>query len=348
MSIPEIALRYISKIEAISGQGGHRSTYRAASILHHGFGLSGDDALAVLLNWNEACASPPWSEHALRHKLVSAQAMQSDRPFGYLLSEHQRREAGLPTAPELVSAPSYPPRPRRPRWPKMDLERVIRLLETDLVTREQLQSSSPTPLSELPSSERIIEQLFCLGEESQPYLCLGKSVYQAESQIWHKWQGRLDTEPWELIVPNPMHGSRGATTTGKRSPRAKANVKTRRYIVIECDFSPDVHEELFEVLEEFGIGVHDLCATILAHLSQRAPLAMAVFSGNKSIHGWIPVLDASRRVQIDFFKQACRLGADPQMAQRHQWTRFPGGTRTDNGQRQTIEYYDPRSDWLAV
>ena len=61
---------YISKIMAISGQGGHDDTYRAVNILRAA-GMGESEALLVMLSWNQTNCEPPWSEKELLHKLKS-------------------------------------------------------------------------------------------------------------------------------------------------------------------------------------------------------------------------------------------------------------------------------------
>jgi len=65
------AVAYIRKIHAEAGQGGHNATFRAACRLRDA-GLSEDEALAILSDWNETHASPPWSARELEHKIHSA------------------------------------------------------------------------------------------------------------------------------------------------------------------------------------------------------------------------------------------------------------------------------------
>ncbi len=65
------AVAYIHRIHAIAGEGGHNATYRAVCKLRDA-GLSVEEALAVLTNWNESNASPPWSPDELTHKVASA------------------------------------------------------------------------------------------------------------------------------------------------------------------------------------------------------------------------------------------------------------------------------------
>jgi putative DNA primase/helicase len=81
--IQDRARAYLSKIDpAVSGQGGHNQTFRAACVLVLGFGLAVEDAMPLLEEWNEAC-QPPWSEPELLHKLKDADKKDDER--GYLL-----------------------------------------------------------------------------------------------------------------------------------------------------------------------------------------------------------------------------------------------------------------------
>jgi hypothetical protein len=69
------AVAYIQKIEAVAGEGGHNATFRAACKLRDA-GLSEGEALAVLSDWNQTNATPPWSERELAHKIASAYRAQ--------------------------------------------------------------------------------------------------------------------------------------------------------------------------------------------------------------------------------------------------------------------------------
>ena len=90
----EGARRYLAKLPtAISGAGGHPATYRAASILAHGFDLPYDDAWALLSEWNQSHCSPPWGERELRHKLNDAYVKPHTNPKGWL-NQGQQRSVG--------------------------------------------------------------------------------------------------------------------------------------------------------------------------------------------------------------------------------------------------------------
>jgi hypothetical protein len=65
------AVAYIQKIHAESGKGGHNATFRVACRLRDA-GLLEPEALAVLCEWNETHARPPWSVAELEHKIRSA------------------------------------------------------------------------------------------------------------------------------------------------------------------------------------------------------------------------------------------------------------------------------------
>lgn len=84
-SINERASRYLAKMpEAISGSGGHTTTFKAALVLVRGFGLAAEDAVDMLMQeYNPRC-DPPWTEKELRHKVEDA-AKLHDPPVGYLL-----------------------------------------------------------------------------------------------------------------------------------------------------------------------------------------------------------------------------------------------------------------------
>lgn len=84
--VHERARRYLDAIPgAVSGQDGHRNTFKTASALVWGFDLSPDIAYPLFAEWNVSC-SPPWSEHELWHKLKWADEHEPrGRERGYLL-----------------------------------------------------------------------------------------------------------------------------------------------------------------------------------------------------------------------------------------------------------------------
>lgn len=68
------ALAYLAKLPpAVSGSGGHDATLRAACECVR-FGLSDDEAMAALAEFNQRC-QPSWSEHELAHKIADARKL---------------------------------------------------------------------------------------------------------------------------------------------------------------------------------------------------------------------------------------------------------------------------------
>lgn len=88
-SIEERARRLLEASEpAVSGQGGHRATFKAACALARGFGLDEATTFAMLRDhYNPRCV-PPWSDRDLLHK--ARQAQRSRLPHGYLLDAERR------------------------------------------------------------------------------------------------------------------------------------------------------------------------------------------------------------------------------------------------------------------
>lgn len=86
---PEIvasALAYLLAMPiAVSGRGGHPTTFRAAVTMVRGFGLSRRQATAILLSdYNPRCL-PPWRDEDIQHKVEDAYS-NSTKPWGYLRS----------------------------------------------------------------------------------------------------------------------------------------------------------------------------------------------------------------------------------------------------------------------
>lgn len=85
MTTLERAALWLAKVPpAISGSGGHNTTYTAAVGLVHGFQLGYGDAMTLLAEWNLSC-QPPWSDKDLAHKLREASSRNHDKPVGHLI-----------------------------------------------------------------------------------------------------------------------------------------------------------------------------------------------------------------------------------------------------------------------
>lgn len=143
------AVAYLARLpEAISGQGGHDATYRAASALVHGFALDPDLALGILLrDYNPRCV-PEWTEHELRHKVNDAATKGHREPRGYLRDRPE---------PQRIAAADLPrPGPSR------------NVMGTD---------AFPAHLMDVPGLiGEVIEHNLATARRKQPVLALGGAV----------------------------------------------------------------------------------------------------------------------------------------------------------------------------
>jgi hypothetical protein len=207
---------------------------------------------------------------------------------------------------------------RAPAWPRVNTEQREAVIATGagLVDLWEL---SPVRFTDNQShAEEIIDRLF----PGNPLLCVGKSNSQFATQHRESWRGRLTG--MALIVPSPMSAPTGHTQDGKESEHTLQNTGQRRFLVIEQDS-----------------GCVDEQSAILLHLAERAPLALAVHSGSKSIHGWFYAAgQLEERLRV-FMRYAVSLGADQATWTRSQFVRMPGGTRAD-GNPQVVYFFNPK------
>jgi hypothetical protein len=208
--------------------------------------------------------------------------------------------------------------PRRETWPKLNQELRAEVCSKG-ITLSNLCKASPYRLEENKvKTEEIIDLLF----PGNPLLCCGESVTSFATKSRAEWKGKLAT--LAHIVPNPMTAREGVTQDGKPSAHTLQNTGSRRYLVIE-----------------FDSGIPDDQAAILLHLASRAPLAVAVFSGQKSIHGWFASHEQSESKLRTFMAYAVSMGADPALWTRSQFTRMPDGLR-QTGERQWVYFLNPK------
>ncbi|MBA2271544.1 MAG: hypothetical protein H0W20_13260 [Chthoniobacterales bacterium] len=120
-----------------------------------------------------------------------------------------------------------------------------------------------------------------------------------------------------------MSSRTGYTQDGKESEHCLENTGPRRFLVIEQD-----------------CGNVDEQSAVLLHLAERAPLALAVHSGSKSIHGWFTTAGQPEDRLRRFMRYAVSLGVDRATWPRSQFVRMPGGTR-DNGNPQVVYFFNP-------
>ncbi len=205
-----------------------------------------------------------------------------------------------------------------PRWPtRNDEQREAAASRHGGMS--DLWELSPVCLEDENSqAEEIADILFpadCL-------LCCGKSLSVFDTLPRGEWRGRLAGQ--QFIVPSPMLTRYGRRKSdGELSAHTINNTGKRRFLIVEQDS-----------------GSLDLQAGVLMHLSETAPLVLAVMSGGKSVHGWFFCEGRNEDSLRLWFSKAVTLGADPKLWTRSQFARMPDGTR-DNGNRQTPIYFNP-------
>jgi hypothetical protein len=222
------------------------------------------------------------------------------------------------------------------RWldPNFELIEAVAHTGNSLV---DLWETSPIRLdSNKPNTDEIIDILF----PGNPLLCCGWNRHRFETRPrnrWHKLHGL------QFIVPNPMTATLGLTKARKLSAHALTNTGARRFLIVEFDFDASNSTEQARLLGRLATesrDVRDLCAALLLHLAERAPLALAVYSGGKSLHGWFYCPGVEEHKTLRFFRYAVALGADRANWNTSQFARMPDGLR-DNGKRQTVYFFNP-------
>ena len=156
-------------------------------------------------------------------------------------------------------------------------------------------------------------------------VCLGYSAFEFVTRLRNEAAGILrNGVPVEYVNPSPMSAFVGLNKDGAMSDHTESNTGAKIYQVIEFD-SGSIHEH----------------AAILCHLAKKIPLAMLVFSGGKSLHGWFYAPKAPTEFMTEFFADACSLGADPVMWGKSQFSRLPGGRNAKTGKAQSVLYLNP-------
>ena len=133
---------------------------------------------------------------------------------------------------------------------------------------------------------------------------------------------------WQFIVPSPFTSYRGTTKVRRATNKSDDQVRFRRFVIVEFDLRG------FERLKALPLKQKlDYQARLHWALSRRFPLALIVFSGNESLHGWY----VTRRPE-QLIAEAVSIGGDRALWVPSQFTRMPEG-RHANGNRQEVVYW---------
>lgn len=307
-------------------------------------------------------ATPPRAGEGVHVWLFRvARQLHAHMPAGEIVSLLERRVAtcGRPVSRnEILDAvrnswasawqpPGGSPNIRRAavsRWPEKSLEHIEAVCAEGYGLADLWEHSNPRLGDAEQRTEEIINRLF----PGNPLLCCGKSQSQFDTRPREDWRGEL--AKLQFIVPSPMTTRTGLTQQGKASAHTLNNTGPRRFLVVECDFSIFARDgktetklaPLIRKLTAQGFEVADMCAAVLLHLAQFAPMVCAVHSGGKSVHGWFFVAGQPEEKVAKFFRYAVSIGGDSTGWTRSQFMRMPDGTR-DNGERQTVYFLNFKS-----
>jgi hypothetical protein len=222
------------------------------------------------------------------------------------------------------------------RWPDPDFELIEAVAQRGNGLVDLWEASPVRVDSNQPKTEEIIDSLF----PGNPLLCCGWTRHRFDTRPRNRWYKLHDLQ---FIVPNPMTATVGLTKSRKPSGHALSNTGPRRFLIVEFDLESNNSPEearLLATLETEGRDVRDLCAALLLHLAEKAPLALGVHSGGKSLHGWFYCAGIAEEKVWRFFRYSVSLAADRANWNPSQFARMPDGLR-ENGKRQTVYFLNP-------
>jgi len=226
-----------------------------------------------------------------------------------------------------------------PKWPPVNVRLVQSVIGSGSGLADLYEQSPLQFCDNKPHTEEVIDRLF----PCDSLICCASSKVKFATRPRESLRGKLSK--FQLIVPNPMISRTGRTLDGRLSEHSLANTGKRRFLVIE--FDPAKWADLRPVEraehgseDRYYTAKRDEQAAILLYLAQQAPLALAVNSGGKSIHGWFFCEGCDESLLRQFMATAIALGADRTGWTRSQFVRMPDGTR-DNGARQAVIFFHP-------
>lgn len=360
MDLLERAGKYVGSMAAsVSGAGGHNAAFKAACVLVNGFGLSEEDALAVMRSdFNPRC-DPAWSERELVHKVAQAQKANHEKPHGHL-AKGAKSDAGSSSRKRSNPAPVADPVAKRQAFDAGALSRMVsggsELAADAFICRSPVQPVGLSPFEFMESLYRPGEKVLIFNNEmSQGQYGVvmdedGKGrAYRLGNRAGVKPE-RVEKLPqggpvglWFLAQPvdgkwSP-NGSRDGDGNEKLSRRSAPNVTAWRYLVLESDEAKEA--DWLRLLYTLPL-----------------PVAAIYYSGGKSVHALLEVNAASKgewdALRDKISPVLSKLGADPAAMTAVRLTRVPNvwryGSRGRDGkdvrfekpQLQSLIYLNPR------
>ncbi len=260
---------YFNKVPgAISGQGGHAATFRAASLLVHGFGLSEAESFPLFTKWNQRC-QPQWTEAELRHKLADADRANHSKPRGHLLGEGGGIPSFRQSSPSSAADPAARPLPDRSGFGPGTAEQIKHLAEARPYNRIGLEWACERGLL-----------VFGQWHGSECYGVTDQSGRVLELR-------RTDGKPFPAVLGTSLNERKSHAVKGSQKSWPLGVLEAREFPCIALvegmpDFLTAHHVALFE--QESDRAKRDpRCAPVvmLSASPQIHPDALPYFSGKK-------------------------------------------------------------------
>jgi hypothetical protein len=343
LTIIERARRCVAtRPPAIENQGGHSTTFGVACVLVWGFGLSPEEAMPLMMEYNQRC-EPPWNERDLWHKLRSALTTAHKEPRSYMvLPDDARGEVPVYTPPET-------PKKRKKEFSLETLQAVQR--SDWKVDAAYLRERSPVDPKSL-DVEAFLDGLFAPQERVMVFgnlkstgdymRWIGKGTYLLAKAPGEKAQpAKLPPGSKEgmVFLIQPVDGQwYPVSGTARMSRRTARSVTRWPYMLLESDKAP-----------------HELWLNFIAQL--RMPIVAISTSAGRSLHCLAKVDCSTREEWNECAAVAMELltsaGCDGQALQPVVYMRLPGSWREgkmyqgkfqpfqDGRRMQRLLYYNP-------
>ncbi len=321
----ERARNYIDSIPgAVSGAGGHPTTFHVACVLVHGFALGEAESLGLMLQWNTTC-EPPWSERELIHKLSDAGKASHATPRGHLLGGNAIPPPSR--SGRIASVPS-PQKRSESRLKARAVKSLPIILKDHACGIADFWELSPIRLMDDPKQDGAL------------FL---KTMFAPDDVVWIG--GYYDSG-------SPLHARnfRPQAEWSNDLQRTNTNTQSR---VCACTFKPgtfsrsldSVDRLPFLVTESDNLNIDDQCA-LIKWMCQFMNLRAIIFSGGESLHAWFDrpsnaILTELRGIMLE-------LELDMNASRDVQAIRMPGVFREDRGNWQTLRYLAPTKKEVCV
>jgi hypothetical protein len=322
---------------AISGSGGHDTTFRVACALIHGFCVDPEEAYQLLLVYYNPRCLPPWNDAELQHKVQSACAATTGKPRGHLLG------IGI-AVPPPAAAPSASPRTTtKAVYDPVYLERFTSQL-SDTIDAEYLEARSEfTCHNRTPAGflHKVFRQGECVwitdnAESREGLIWTHDGPIQDLSELNHLQAGQPGV--WFLSnsidgAPHQIERLRSQANPEGMSFRAIECVTSWRHAVLETDCAPTA-------LWLKALALLELPIIAIYGSGGRGPHAL-VRLGASTIGEWHALL-------APHIEHLVRLGACPKTLTPLRLTRLPNCIREETGQLQRLFYLSPGADGTPI